>query len=407
MDFIRDREQQRLYIDDLVFTPEQARIQGSSEAGSVSVAGAVSELQCCMAERYGKESFAYEVACFAAQWFDAGDCVQVQTSGSTGVPKQLWVTKDRMQNSAAITLEYLGLKAGDRALLCLPMQYIAGKMVVVRSLMAGLRLHLQPPSSNPLQDYLDAGGVEPFDFAAMIPMQVFNALHGSTEALSALHAVRKLIIGGGAVDEAMGRALESFESEVYSTYGMTETLSHIALRRLSGAGAATNPWYQPLQGVSLSLSDLQTLTIVAPHVCPERLVTNDIVEFNEQGQFKVLGRKDNVINSGGVKVQIEQVEAALARCVPPNLDFMITSRPDAKFGEVVVLLYHCTKQASESNTQSLLNEAIATLPLYWQPKLCAAIDVLPQTGNGKPDRALSKRLVAAMASEQFWRPRHC
>lgn len=179
-------------------------------------------------------------------------------------------------------------------------------------------------------------------FAAMIPMQVFNSLQVPSEA-EKLRQVRHLIIGGGAVDQQLEGKLKAFPYEVWSTYGMTETLSHVALRRLSGEQASE--WYIPFPEVSLSQTEEGTLVIEAPSVSSQKLVTNDIVAFDGRGYFKVVGRKDNTINTGGVKVQIEQVEDALRAHMP--FPFMITSLPDVKFGECIVLLTEAEEEAGK------------------------------------------------------------
>lgn len=168
---------------------------------------------------------------------------------------------------------------------------------------------------------------------------------------------------------------------------MTETLSHIALRRLNGPQASD--WYTPFSHVSLGLSPHHTLTIEAPLVSPTTLVTNDIVEFNEAGQFRILGRRDNTINTGGVKVQIEQVEAALHPLLP--FPFQITAAPDPKFGERIVMLV----QATESDLAAILTDAFQTLPPYWRPKQLIYLPEMPLTGSGKPDRATARQIAAS------------
>lgn len=169
---------------------------------------------------------------------------------------------------------------------------------------------------------------------------------------------------------------------------MTETLSHIALRRLSGPEASE--WYTPFSQVSLSLSAEGTLIIQAPTVNPETLVTNDLVTFNSEGQFRIIGRKDNVINTGGVKVQIEQVETLLK----PRLtfDIQITGVPDPKFGERIVLLAE-TGENLNDRQRNLLEEAFNSLPPYWRPKETIPVPSLPKTGSGKPDRATARRIA--------------
>lgn len=328
--------------------------------------------------QYGEGSFYAQLADFLAEWFDGTDRLTVHTSGSTGTPKELLVEKRRMMNSARMTVSYLGLRTGDTALLCMPLQYIAGKMVVVRALVAGLNLLPVPPSGHPL-----AGLAESPVFAAMIPMQVFNSMQIPAER-GKLMEVRQLIIGGGAIDDALAAALQPFPHAVWSTYGMTETLSYIALRRLNGAEASG--WYTPLAGVTLTADSEGALIIQAPAVNPDMLATNDLVELDAQGRFRVLGRKDNVINTGGVKVQIEQVEAVLRSYL--TFPFVITSVPDIKFGERVVMLVE-----GVSASHPLLGKALAALPPYWRPKQVIRVDALPVTGTGKPDRATARQMA--------------
>ena len=338
----------------------------------------LSPLQFKFQEQYGADSFAMSLANFLSEWFDASETIKVHTSGSTGKPKELWVEKQRMLNSARATVNFLGLAQGDTALLCMPLPYIAGKMVVVRALTAGLNLQLVTPCGHPLQaiDQIP-------DFAAMTPMQVFNTLE-IPEEYEKLKQIKHLIIGGGAVNSDMANILKAFPYAVWSTYGMTETLSHIALRRLNGPTASD--WYTPFEGVHLTLSSEDTLVIEAPAVCPEILYTNDIVTFNEQGQFRILGRKDNTINTGGIKVQIEEVENTLRNSL--SIPYMITSAPDPKFGEHIVLLVE-----KETPSQTVLDKALNDLPVYWRPKNIIVVEHLPLTGTGKPDRATAKKIA--------------
>ena len=254
---------------------------------------------------------------FLAEWHNESPTVLVHTSGSTGKPKPMYVEKRRMEASARITCQFLGLKPGDTALLCMSLDYIAGKMMVVRAQTCGLRLLSVAPSGHPLDTV-----VEPVDFAAMVPMQVYNSLQVPEER-EKLKQIKHLIIGGGAIDDALAKELAGFPNHVWSTYGMTETLSHIALRRLNGSEACD--WYTPFEGVTLSQTDEGCLVIDAPAVHDGPLVTNDIVELSEKG-FRILGRKDNVICSGGIKIQIEEVERLLKQHL--SAPFMITKRAD-------------------------------------------------------------------------------
>ena len=318
---------------------------------------------------------------FLAQWNDTSDVIEVHTSGSTGKPKRLLVEKRRMVNSARITCDFLGLKEGDTALLCMPLDYIAGKMVVVRSLVSHLHLISVMPSSHPLKDV-----TQPIDFAAMVPLQVYSSLQEPAER-ERLMSIRHLVIGGGAIDDSLESQLQQFPNAVWSTYGMTETLSHIALRRISGENSSL--WYSPLDGVDVSLSSDSCLEIYAPQVNPEKLHTNDIAELRTlpdgSKEFRILGRKDNVIDSGGIKIQAEEVE----RLLRPHLScgFMITKVSDARLGEAVTILI-------ESDDAYLaLSICKHVLPKHWVPRHVLPISHIPLTETGKPARAEAEALA--------------
>lgn len=323
--------------------------------------------------------FPDELAAFLREWISAQDTVTVQTSGSTGTPKILLAEKERMRASARLTCSFLGMRAGERALLCMPLKYIGAKMMVVRSLEYGLDLHWVAPSSHPL-----LGLEQSPDLLAMTPAQIFTSLETEQEA-AVLRGTRHIIIGGGAVDAQLESILRAFPHGVWSSYGMTETLSHIALRRLSGPEASD--WYRPFAGVSLRLSSEGTLMIFAPAVCAEELKTNDIAELRPDGAFRILGRLDNVINSGGIKVQIERVESILASVMTQA--FQISAAPDPHYGEIVVMLVE-----GESAPEAQIKAACHTvLEPYSCPKRVLAVPSLPRTGSGKPDRAAARNMV--------------
>ena len=281
---------------------------------------------------------------FINSWNNDDCCLQVHTSGSTGKPKNMLVEKMRMMNSARITCDFLNLKAGNTALLCMSADYIAGKMMIVRSIERELCLVSEKPCGHPLSDealatasrlnfkrtsadslkatiteegayhldnddaHLDNDGAHPlFCFAAMVPMQVYNSLQIPKER-ARLARIKHLIIGGGAIDDALAAELKTLPNAVWSTYGMTETLSHIALRRLNGPDASL--WYTPFDSVQVQLNDEGCLVIDAPQVTPHPIITNDIAEIvtTPHTRFRIKGRKDNVICSGGIKIQIEEVE---------------------------------------------------------------------------------------------------
>ena len=343
---------------------------------------------------------------FLSEWNNDSDRVLVHTSGSTGKPKPMMVEKKRMLNSARITCDFLGLKPGDSALLCMSLDYIAGKMVVVRSIERHLHLISVSPSGHPLKDInlKDANGKNAngeITFAAMVPMQVYNTLQVPEERERLTH-IRHLIIGGGAIDASLEKELRSLPGNIaiWSTYGMTETLSHIALRRINGAEASE--WYQPFDSVKISQTDEGCLVIDAPLVCAETLVTNDIVEIEpyiynkvEKLRFRIKGRKDNVICSGGIKIQIEEVEALLK----PHLEkpFMIAKKKDEKFGEIAVLLTEDEDiKKVEATIRRLLSgksddsnkSSESANHKYWIPREYLHVNHLPLTETGKPKRSI-------------------
>ena len=327
---------------------------------------------------------------FIDEWNNDSAYVEVKTSGSTGEPKRMLVEKRRMLNSARITCDFLGLKPGDTALLCMSTDYIAGKMMVVRSIERGLRLIEVEPCGHPLDIKHLTLNIKhsqfsifnfQFDFAAMVPMQVYNSLQVPEEK-ERLMAIRHLIIGGGAIDEAMEAELRTFPHAVWSTYGMTETLSHIALRRISGPEASE--WYMPFPTVKLSTTDEGCLVIDAPEVCAQTLTTNDIVELKSDGRFRIRGRKDNVICSGGIKIQIEEVEQTLKKYM--RVPYIISKRKDEKFGEIVVLL-------TEGDTAEAQTICQQVLPKYHQPKVYLHVNQIPLTETGKPARKRAEELA--------------
>ena len=325
---------------------------------------------------------------FFSEWNNDSDRVLVHTSGSTGKPKPMMVEKKRMLNSARITCDFLGLKPGDSALLCMSLDYIAGKMVVVRSIERHLHLISVSPSGHPLKDVNLKEVNGEITFAAMVPMQVYNTLQVPEER-ERLCRIRHLIIGGGAIDAALEQELRSLPGNIaiWSTYGMTETLSHIALRRINGAEASE--WYQPFDSVKISQTEEGCLVIDAPLVCAETLVTNDIVEIEsyiynkvEKTRFRIKGRKDNVICSGGIKIQIEEVEEFLK----PHLEkpFMLAKKKDEKFGEIAVLL---SEDKGIKKVEATIRRLLSDYK-YWIPREFLHVDHLPLTETGKPKRSI-------------------
>ncbi|WJS94393.1 AMP-binding protein [Flavobacterium johnsoniae] len=313
---------------------------------------------CRVAYSYVKEGDAYErsIGEFFLDWFDKKDYIEMTTSGTTGLPKLVKLEKQAMIQSALATGDFFDLKPGDKALLCLPTQFIAGKMMLVRSLILGLELDVVSPSLHPLEL-----NTTTYDFVAMVPLQVQNSING-------LSKVRKLIIGGAKMDSSLEEKLLPLKTEIYETYGMTETITHIAAKRLGDSV------FSILPNVKISQDDRGCLVINVATISDEAIVTNDLVELLNDQQFIFLGRIDNVINSGGVKLIPEQIEAKLTGKI--NSRFFVTGLPDTTLGEKLVLVIEGEKQEFPADFFDVLGK-------YEKPKEIVFVSKFKENENGK------------------------
>ncbi len=321
---------------------------------------------------------------FIDSWIKGVDEFELQTSGSTGEPKSITISRQQMIASALMTGSFFKLKAGDTALLCLNPGFIGGKMMLVRAMEIGLKLHITPPSSNPIKVLKDGCTLR---FAAFVPLQV-DTLLKSEVGRNFLNAIGNIIIGGAAVNNELQIEIQKLKSNVYSTYGMTETVSHIALKKLNDNRANGN--FCLLPGVKVDLDKRGCLKINAEVTSNQWIVTNDLVELINKEEFRWLGRIDNVINSGGIKIQAEELEAEIQSLVP-SLNFMVTSIESQELGQAVVLLSE--KRALTSAEMELLKDK---LHKYHFPKSFRIIDNLPMTKSGKPDRLKARKIVSSL-----------
>lgn len=307
---------------------------------------------------------------FIGEWLNNNDFIEVTTSGSTGKPKSIKLLKEHVRHSALATVAFFELYKGTKALLCLPSEYIAGKMMLVRAMTAGWDLYTTAPEKNPLKEF-DAD----FDFTAMVPYQVYHSL-------AELHKVKKLIVGGGAVSKELEEQLQQLNTKVYATYGMTETISHIAIRPLNGIKRSAK--YSALPKVRFSQNQNSCLQIDAPTISEKTVITNDVVELLSDTSFKLLGRIDNVINTGGVKVHPEQVEEKLATHI--QQPFFIASEKDETLGERVVLIV----ESPNSIEITSFSQIFEVLSSYEKPKkvLTTPEFVYTETGKIKRDEVL-------------------
>ncbi len=310
-----------------------------------------------------------EVADFLTDWFDATPFVEVKTSGSTGNPKTIPLQKIHMINSAKATGDYFNLPENTAALLCMSPNYIAGKMMFVRALTLGWHLDVVAPTSNPLKN-----SDKNYDFSAMVPMQLHNSL-------SYIHKIKKLIVGGGTVSNELLSKIQEVKTEIFATYGMTETITHIAVKRINViAGRVKQTQYKILPNIQISLDYRGCLVIDAPTISEEKVVTNDLVELISSTEFKWLGRIDNVINSGGIKLIPEQIEEKLAEIIENR--FFVAGKKDEILGEKLILI------VEGINNGDLLNkiQQLKFLSTYEIPKEIYFLEKLTETQTNKIDR---------------------
>jgi O-succinylbenzoic acid--CoA ligase len=288
--------------------------------------------------------FSPEIYHFLEDWFSEKEFVVVKTSGSTGAPKLIQLQKKQMQYSALATGDFFQLKEKTKALLCLPIAYIAGKMMLVRALTLGWHLDVVNASSNPLNTLS-----RKYDFTAMVPLQLENSI-------DKLHFIKKLIVGGGLVSNNLQEKLQPLATEVFGTYGMTETITHIAVKKLnrfsslrtsgiksiyrkehiSLRNTGNNPFYQTLPNTIIYKDERNCLVIENSKVSNEVVFTNDVVVLVSDTQFQWLGRHDNVINSGGIKLHPERIEDKLSKIIVQR--FFVAGIPDEKLGEKLILI---------------------------------------------------------------------
>lgn len=305
------------------------------------------------------DEFEKPVGDFLYDWFDNKDYLEVETSGTTGASKTIRISKQAMVNSAIATGDYFELRPGHKVLNCLPVKFIAGKMMFVRSFILGLDMDFVAPSSRPLHR-IDTI----YDFGALVPMQ-------AQQSLEKLHQIKKIIIGGAKITKTLEERLLKVPSQIFETYGMTETITHIAARKLG------DKHFEVLPGVFLTHDDRQCLVIRAPKIFEEVVITNDIVSLESEKTFSWLGRIDNVINSGGIKFIPEVIEEKLSKKIDRR--FIIAGFPDPVLGERVILIV-------EGESFNIEQTVFKKLDKFEIPRDIYFVSVFPETANGKIKR---------------------
>ncbi|MBD0403562.1 AMP-binding protein [Flammeovirga sp. EKP202] len=311
------------------------------------------------------DDFVDNILVFCFEWLNGKEEFTLQTSGSTGTPKSITVTRNQMISSASATIKILNLKSGDKALCCLNTDYIAGKMMIVRSLVADMNLWIVPPSAHPFKHPF----LPHFDFVALAPLQVQSSLDVPSE-LEQIQSVKNIIIGGAPINSHLeNRIIHQLEGvRVFMTYGMTESVSHIALKRIA---EDSDQLYHTLEGVSIGQDDRGCLHITAPMTDFQKIQTNDVVQLINRDTFEWLGRVDNIINSGGVKIQVEKIENAISKILETmgyaSVNLFIGGIPHERLGEEANLLIEGIT-LTENEKTVLINELKAQFTKYKLPK---------------------------------------
>ncbi|WP_372937122.1 AMP-binding protein [Seonamhaeicola sp.] len=315
-----------------------------------------------VAYSYVKEGEPYqeELGNFLLDWLDNKDYVVVNTSGSTGKPKKLKIKKQAMVNSAIATGDFFNLSPGKKVLNCLPSNFIAGKMMIVRAIILGLELDMVRPSVSPRIDLH-----KDYDFCAFTPMQLKNfAKH--------LKSLKTAIVGGGRVSDHIKALVQDKKTQVYETFGMTETVSHIAVRKLNNfTGEPTEKYFKTLPGVTVSKDDRNCLVIEAPNLTSEKVVTNDIVEIYSDTTFNWLGRYDNVIISGGINLYPEQIEMKLRGKIKE--EFFIGSLHDDTLGDKLIMVIEGEEKTIDKSIFNVLDKYEVPKEVYYLPEFAKTL----------------------------------
>jgi O-succinylbenzoic acid--CoA ligase len=321
-----------------------------------------------------------EIFSFLLSFTGDQETLSLHTSGTTGRSVLITARKEQLLASARHTLLHLHLQPGDKALLCLPVRYIAGKMMIVRALAGGLDLYPVRPAATPAVE-------RAYDFAAMTPLQAGRLLQapGGRERLA---RIRILLLGGGPLSPQLEKELSTLDTVIFHTYGMTETFSHIAMRRITGEQHSS--LFTPLPGIRVTLSPAGTLEIHAPHLSGTPYHTNDLAVIDDQGRFRITGRSDNIINTGGIKISPEELETSLQEQIP--WPFFLSGIPDPLLGEKITIILR--KKRLEENDLTLLREASRTIrPPAHRPRQVIATAQFIFTESGKLQRNRSKELA--------------
>lgn len=325
-------------------------------------------LEQCLQKGESSDELMTQLISFLQKWKEEDPIFSIYSSGSTGPPKELFFRKRSLETSALISIKTFDLKKGDIALLCLPLNFVAGKLMLVRAIVGKLKLKITDPSSNPLQKI-----VEDIDFAAFTPYQISVILDENKDKLD---LISKIILGGSKVSSSLEEKLKGCRSDIYETFGMSETLTHCAIRKLSDKGSK----FKIVEGFKWELNTDGCLELSAPHLPLSPIKTNDVVKKEDEDHFTWLGRKDNVINSGGVKLYPETIERKLQEVF--SFSLVVGKEEDDLLGEKAIL--YIEESVRNEFDQSIYDTI--SFDKYEKPKEVRFISQIPRNSNGKIER---------------------
>ncbi len=328
-------------------------------------------------KEFTTETWLNDIWNFLLNWISEEETISLKTSGSTGEPKNIWVKKSTMIFSAQQTSEYFQFNKNEKWLFCLPAAFVGGQMILVRAILNNTEVFAVEPKIE-LKEVIGE-----YDFASMIPMQVEKYLPNKNKL-----KIRRVLIGGASIPSSLEKSLRlDNDSDYFASYGMTETVSHIALRKVNGN--VYSNFFTGFKNILLGTDDRGCLTVYHKNYSENVLITNDLVEFDAYGSFRVMGRVDNIINSGGLKISPEEIENKISEMLSQRL--MVIGIPDEKTGEKPVLMIEGVEL--DRGTLSLLkNYLTENLDKNKSPKEIIFVNQFEETTNGKLDRRKTKEI---------------
>jgi len=339
-----------------------------------------------------QEGYELETLQFCKEWLAGKDVFRISTSGSTGIPKEIELNRTQMEFSAMATIKALKMQKDDHCLVCINTSFIGGKMILVRAMMADMNIYIVPPDANPIQ-HLDT--TIKIDFVSFVPLQIQKILdEDNPNGIETLNSMKGILIGGAPLNETLVKRLSEIKSPVYHSYGMTETVSHVAIRRVNGE--ENQHYFQTLEDIVINVDDRNCLMIKAPCTNNISIQTNDIVHLIDKDKFIWLGRADSIINSGGIKIQSEKIESTIGDFLRKRKvsNFFITGLPHPLLGEAVTLFIEGVLYDSEE-FDKVLNELLSK---YEIPKATINLDKFPILNSGKIDKMSIKKTY-----ENYWK----